>query len=175
VNCSNHGLCKYAGNNSFICVCEEYYGGITCQQNLLPCSQNPCLNNATCYQNTTIQNQTDYSYYCECDPRYYGSNCEYKIDVCQNETCSSNGVCKDVKSLPVCQCFVNFIGEKCQIETAKQKTIKTVTSTASIIAITILVLFYLLIILSDLSNMLCEIKKRRRRKAHVEKRLVYIP
>ena len=159
VNCSNHGLCKYVGNYSFVCACQGDYGGKTCQQNLLPCSQSPCLNNGTCYENSTSLNQTAYSYYCECNPLFYGTNCEYKIDVCINETCSSNGVCKDVNSIPTCQCFLNYYGDKCQSETSQQKTIKTVTSTATIIAIVFIVFFYSIVILNDIANYCIKPKK----------------
>ena len=178
VNCSNHGMCKYSGNGTFTCACQGDYGGKTCQQNLLPCSQSPCLNNGTCYQNSTSLNQTADSYYCECSPLYYGTNCEYKIDVCQNETCSSNGVCKDVNSIPTCQCFLNYYGDKCQTESSQQKTIKTVTSTASIIAIATLVAFYSLIVISDLMNFFCispTNDKSSKNIVYNERKLVYVP
>ena len=153
VNCSNHGLCKYAGNYSFVCVCQQNYVGKTCQQNLLPCSHNPCLNNATCYQNASTDD-----YFCECGALYFGANCEYKIDVCQNETCSSNGVCKDILDLPTCHCFSNYFGDKCQSETTQQKVIKIVTSTSTFIAIVIICLFYSIVVLNDIATLFIKSK-----------------
>lgn len=157
VNCSNNGMCKYGGNSTFICVCQADYGGKTCQQNLLPCSHSPCLNNATCFENTTDSglNSSSSSYYCSCQENYYGQNCEKKVNICVNETCSGNGVCKDVGNLPVCQCFALYSGTYCEVVSSQQKTIKTVTSTASIIAIVTLALFYSLIVLSDVLNLFC--------------------
>ena len=159
VNCSNNGLCKYAGNYTFICMCKQYYKGQTCQKSILPCSYNPCLNNASCYQNIT---GSEFS--CECSMYYYGPKCEYKINVCENETCSNNGYCRDVNHLPVCECFYMNSGNRCEIESAQKRAYKVIISTSSIIAISTVVAFYCLVLLNDviscLTNKATKIKKK---------------
>lgn len=32
VNCSSHGLCKFSGNFTFICLCNQDYAGAKCNQ-----------------------------------------------------------------------------------------------------------------------------------------------
>lgn len=171
MNCSNHGLCQYGGNNTFICVCESNYEGKQCQQFMSPCSHHPCLNNATCYD----ENLTDFK--CECQANYYGKNCENKIDICQNTTCSNNGYCKDVNNQPKCICFSMFSGDSCQNIDSRQKTARAIISTATVIAIASIFIFYGLVILNDLSNFCCRKPKKLKNPIKKEEPIsfVYVP
>ncbi|CAF1105149.1 unnamed protein product, partial [Brachionus calyciflorus] len=156
-NCSGHGQCKLAKDFKFICECFENYAGSNCASNTLPCWSNPCLYNGTC-----INNLTDSSYTCDCQKDFYfGKNCEFKKDVCVNETCSKNGNCYDENNKPKCQCFSKYSGEKCEIESEELKIIKNVISVSSIIAIIIIVVTYLSLILSDLTNFWIKINPKK--------------
>lgn len=146
-NCSNHGNCTYSTSNKFVCKCEDYFSGQSCQADIRPCSAKPCLNNGTC-----IQNLTSGSFRCECGSIYEGIYCQIKKDICQNETCSKKGNCVDVENKPKCSCFSLYFGDKCEIESNEKKIIKSVVSTASIIAIITLVIFYLSCFCCDLSS-----------------------
>lgn len=150
-NCSSNGLCSYiTSTNSFGCECDEYFSGSSCQIDLRPCSSNPCLNNGTCIQNIThISNPT---YFCECDKYFEGSVCQNKIDLCQNQTCSKQGNCIEVNNEPVCVCHNLYEGDECEIQSATLITVKKVISTASIIAIAMIILFYSMFVVSDILN-----------------------
>lgn len=164
VNCSSNGLCKFSSNNTFVCECLANYAGHTCAQDIRPCSHSPCLNNATCLptNNSSINpNITNSAYECMCAKNFYGTNCEYKINICENERCSGNGICVDENDVAVCNCFWLYSGDKCEIESQTQKKIKQTAITTSIIAIVILVLFYVLVILSDVLNFFCKKSTRR--------------
>ena len=168
LNCSSNGFCKNsASGNALVCDCNQYFVGPACQIDLRPCSSNPCLNNGTCVQNITdISNPT---YFCECDKYYEGSVCQNKIDLCQNQTCSKQGNCIEVNNEPVCSCHYLFEGSNCESESQTLKTVKSLISTASVIAILTIVFFYSLIIASDVLNIF--IKKNRREEKNKEEEL----
>ena len=157
VNCSKKGLCKFDSiKNKFICSCfSAFISGYACQIDTRPCSNNPCLNNATCVDDS---NSNSYSFKCLCNEFYYGNFCESKIDVCQNETCSSNGNCFDSNNSPECKCFSMYSGDNCESESNELKTIKTIISITVIIAIIIIISFYIIIALMDLTRYLCNKK-----------------
>ncbi|CAF1035290.1 unnamed protein product [Brachionus calyciflorus] len=154
-NCSNQGVCKYFKNvNKYKCDCDVGFFGESCQKDLNPCSSSPCLNEGLCL----IMNKS--SFKCECLSNYYtGDFCEKEIDLCQNETCSSQGRCSVQNKKPKCYCFNLFSGEKCQIESNDGKVIKQIIKTATIITIIILVSFFLILILIDVSNYFARGKK----------------
>jgi hypothetical protein len=147
LNCSNHGECVLNLNGKFVCNCEPNFAGSSCNVDKRICSSQPCMNNGTCED--IIDGQT-YSHNCTCAPFYYGTYCQFKEDVCKDEKCSSNGLCVDVQNEPTCKCFQYYSGTKCEIESKRIKTIKTIISTSSILAIIILACFYLTFIISDL-------------------------
>lgn len=157
-NCSNHGNCTFLNIKKYICKCEKFYSGQSCQVDLRPCSSKPCMNNGTC-----IQNLTSEIFSCNCGEFYEGVNCEIKKNVCQNETCSKNGNCKDFDNQPKCSCFSLFLGDKCEIESNEKKIVKSVVTTASLIAIIVLTLFCLSCICCDLLS-LCGFGKNRLQK-----------
>lgn len=160
VNCSSNGMCKYTGNKTFSCECQANFAGKTCQQDIRPCSHSPCLNNGTCVANNTSTGANNQSYICECSEFYYGKSCEYKTDVCANETCSGNGNCNDENSVATCKCFAMYSGDHCEIESQQKKTIQQVSTTTSIIAIITLVVFYGLVLLSDILDFCCIHKEK---------------
>lgn len=180
VNCSSNGVCKYTGNKTFSCECKANYAGQTCQQDIRPCSHSPCVNNGTCVSNvTSTSNSNNQSYICDCPEFYYGKNCEQKVDVCQNETCSGNGNCMDVNSVPKCSCFAMYSGNHCEIESQQKKTLQQVSATTSIIAIVTLVIFYGLVVLSDILDFCCihkdKFKPTNKKIRNInKKKLVYI-
>lgn len=143
-NCSNRGLCVLSEDRTFKCSCDKNYVGKSCETDSRPCSHKPCLNNATCVDS----NSNDFT--CLCTEYYEGSRCENQIDLCKNETCSGNGNCiikSDYKTK--CECFKYFNGEKCSIEEEQLKTIKSVISTASVIAIFMIIVTYLFVFMLD--------------------------
>ena len=62
-------------------------------------------------------------------------------------------------AVAVCECFQMYSGEKCQIESAKMKVIKTTIRFTSILAIIIILCFYLLFFVVDLLNFYTKRKK----------------
>lgn len=160
-NCSQNGICKYLQiYDKFSCNCDSFFSGTTCSSDTRPCSKNPCLNNGTCVQNLTDPTQT--SYYCECGVYYKGKKCESKINVCENETCSGHGSCVDENNEPKCKCFNSFYGKQCETMSEGLVRIKAVTSFATITAIIIICLFYLMFIAMDLTRIYL-IEKRYKR------------
>ena len=166
VNCSNHGTCKFdSTGNKFVCICDDYFTGTACQTDSRACSSNPCLNNATCvdvYSNSTSNNSSlgSWTFSCECQKSYEGVFCQNKINICANETCSSNGVCEDVNNVPKCKCFSMYDGEKCNIQSSELKAVKTMISMTSVIAIIVLICFYLIILIMDLIEYWARSKRR---------------
>ena len=85
-----------------------------------------------------------------------------------------------MNDVATCKCHSMFSGIHCEIESSQQKTIKSVSSTTSIIAIVMIVAFYTLILISDLLNFFCGIdpnsggRKIKKVKRTNVKKLVYI-
>ena len=149
VNCSRNGLCSFSQIDSkVVCSCYQFYAGPACSIDTRPCSSNPCLNEGMCIQNLT--NPNEFSYHCDCGLFYEGSLCEYKRDVCKNETCSGNGNCVDFNNSPKCICFSSYEGESCESIKDYFKIRKIIVKATTIIAICVLVCFYLIFLLMDL-------------------------
>ncbi len=92
-NCSNRGQCSLNDENKFICKCEMFYTGDSCQTDVRACSAKPCQNNGTCIE-VSKPGQEINDYACNCSsPFYSGLRCEIKFNVCWNKTCSMNGKC----------------------------------------------------------------------------------
>lgn len=112
---------------------------------------------------------------CLCDKHYSGRYCESKIDICQNETCSGNGRCVDARNQVKCDCFNMYLGDKCETKSNELKTIQAFISTASIIAIISVVLFYVCIILMDLERICKRDKNKNKIKRNISvKKYIYI-
>lgn len=185
VNCSNNGLCKYGGNSTFICACNQNFTGSTCDQSLLPCSYHPCVNNGECYDystdplllaanNITFISSVNSSYICKCANYYYGTKCESKINMCANVTCSFNGICYEKNNTAVCRCFQQYSGAYCEIISSQQKTIKNVASFTTNFAIAIILVFFALVFLTDLIDFFCGMNAYQKKKPSVIKKVVYI-
>ena len=148
-NCSQNGVCAYSQSlNKFICSCNSFFAGTQCEKDTRPCSLNHCFNNGTCIQNLTDPSSP--SYYCSCSKYYTGSLCETKIDICQNESCSGQGKCYDLNNEPVCKCYNSYFGNKCEKMSETLVTTKKIISTASYIAMSLIISFYLTIVSMDL-------------------------
>lgn len=130
VNCSNNGRCNFDITlNAFYCVCDSIYSsGSACQLDTRPCSSNPCLNNASCFDysnflNNNLSIMTNTTFNCLCDKYHEGLYCESKIDLCKNETCSGNGICQDLNNKPTCKCFSLYLGEKCDQQSSELRAV----------------------------------------------------
>ena len=161
-NCSNNGVCQLdPSTQKLLCTCDQYFTGSKCNIDTRPCSYGPCLNNATCI-NTNL---TSPGYLCECNQFYTGTNCETQIDLCQNETCSSNGKCSIVDNKPECKCFQYYSGDNCKTQSQTLVVIKSFIETTSIIAIILIIAFYMIIVISDvLKFLVCNKEKRFKKK-----------
>ena len=153
LNCSNKGVCSFnPDTNKLFCLCKSaYLIGDSCQIDTRPCSSNPCLNNGSC--SDIRNNNSTLEFKCSCGRFYEGIYCESKIDVCKNETCSGNGKCEDVNSQAKCKCFSMFLGERCEAKSEELVKIQSVISTATLIAIIAVGLFYCTFIAMDISKM----------------------
>lgn len=165
VNCSNRGDCKYYSNTTFTCNCYANYTGRICSVNTDPCEYMPCLNNGTC-----VPTSSNSSYYCECGASYYGGNCEQSVDFCElaNETCSGNGYCSSQNAVINCTCFNSFTGEHCQIKSRQLQIKQALISTATIIAIIAIFVFYTIFITMDIMKYSC-----RKTKIHKKSKTIF--
>lgn len=166
VNCSNHGICYSDPVTNVIgCICDQNFTGSACATDIRACSSSPCLNEGLCID--LFNNQTDsFSYQCNCTQYYSGANCDTKIDICAGQECSNHGTCTDTNHTAVCDCYSNYSGDQCEIESESLKTAKKVIQSTSIIAIITLIMFYLLFVCSDIHTWYVgRNRKRRERKA----------
>ena len=153
VNCTNRGSCVFdLLNNKYKCACSQHYSGLSCQSDSRACSLNPCLNNGTCVDvnSNTTTNRSSSGFSCECQKEYSGVYCQNKINICANETCSGNGYCEDIDNKPKCKCFNMYEGENCNIQSSQLIAIKAFIKMSSILAIIVIICFYLVILLMDL-------------------------
>ena len=157
-NCSNNGQCAYSLSlKAFTCMCSPNYKGVSCSTDIRPCSYRPCLNSGVCNEMTNV------TFKCACSNMFYGDLCQYKVDLCKNRTCSGNGVCmvnSTMQNETYCDCFSLYSGADCEIESDVLKAIKAIISTASILAIIILISFYVLIVIMDITKYFCCIKNK---------------
>jgi hypothetical protein len=151
-NCSNQGICILNSLQQYICECNQYRTGKSCQSDTRPCSSNPCLNNGLCID---TNNQT-LSFQCICSNSslFYGTYCENKMDLCLNSAiCFQNqGYCKMNGSQPVCKCIMGYSGVNCEILSTFLVVRKVVLTTASIVAIAVISCFMITIIGFDFTK-----------------------
>ena len=167
-NCSNNGVCQMdVSLLKLVCSCNDYFTGSGCNIDSRPCSNSPCLNNATCIN----MNSTAKSYLCQCNEFYTGTNCESSIDLCQNETCSSNGKCSMIDYKPKCKCYQYYAGDKCEIQEQALATIKKIANIAMILAILIISFFCVLVLMSDMFKFVICRKKYRKKNYKLKKQL----
>ncbi len=149
-NCSNQGICLLNSDQKFICQCNLYKTGSTCQKDTRPCISSPCLNFGIC---NDVKNGSSFQCTCQSD-LYYGVFCENKIDLCKNSSiCFNNqGYCIMNKSQAVCKCKTGYSGVNCEIISTNLAFRKSIISVTTIITIIILVFFILLIIFFDFTK-----------------------
>jgi hypothetical protein len=147
-NCSNQGTCKLDSQmQNNICECNANFMGKSCQKDQRPCSQsNKCLNNGTCINSQDLTSSS-----CQCleNGPFYGQYCENMRNLCVHVECSSRGYCIQNQSKTRCKCYVGYGGENCEIESNSVKVVKSIQWTTTIICILCILIFWLLIIGSD--------------------------
>ena len=150
-NCSQNGQCILdPSSQMYSCNCLTNFVGTSCQSDVRPCSKYPCLNNGTCIN---VDTNDLLSFKCECQYPYYGVFCEVKGNLCENITCSSHGYCWADEKQAQCKCFIDFYGDNCENVTVFIKIIKNVRITSLLICLTCISLFWLIIVLNDVSNL----------------------
>ena len=168
-NCSNQGICVLDSNQQYICQCNQYRTGLSCQSDTRPCSSGPCLNNGIC---SNINNET--SFQCTCQMNlYYGQYCENKIDLCLNNStkCIKNqGYCVMNSTQAICKCFSDFSGPNCEIESTSYVVRKSFINAATIIAIVVMVCFAIMIFCFDYTKYFALPKMKKK---HAKKRFLF--
>jgi hypothetical protein len=157
-NCSNQGVCVINSQQQYICQCNQYRTGVSCQSDTRPCSSGPCLNNGTC---SNINNDT--SFQCTCQNElFYGRHCENLINLCLNSTiCTQNqGHCQINGTQPMCKCFKGYSGANCETISASLVITQSIISASTIIAIAVLTCFALMVFVFDYTKF-CLMKKKK--------------
>ena len=173
-NCSNNGICKKNGTN-YICECFKNFTGQSCHIDKRPCSNSICFNSGICIE--CFENiSKEYFFKCLCRPLFYGELCQFKTKVCENVTCSNNGYCVDNSSVPNCICFKNYFKEDCSEMTIEFKMEKKIIKLTSIMAIIIVIIFYILCFAMDFSKKYCTLSKKTKNinKVVSKKKYIYI-
>lgn len=111
--CNGHGRCNVTNPNNFLiqCHCDQDSTGYYCQE-YNACYNNPCRNNASCYDIQDGFNSYDYN--CSCQPGYTGKNCTDIIDYCKSNPCQNNNPCNSSFNAYTCQCSMAYYGTHCQ-------------------------------------------------------------
>ena len=167
-------MCVVNSQQQYVCQCNQYRTGVSCQSDTRPCSSGPCLNNGTC---SNINNDT--SFQCTCQNElFYGIHCENLINLCLNSTiCTQNqGHCQINGTQPMCKCFKDYSGTNCEIISASLVITKSIISASTIIAIAVLTCFALMVFLFDYTKF-CLVKNKKQIKMLQPeiKRFNYIP
>ena len=74
---------------------------------VLECSSDPCLNGATCLEETN-------NYVCICQFGYEGDRCETYINFCDSTPCENGATCEDFIGGYQCVCVQGYEGENCE-------------------------------------------------------------
>ncbi|XP_055384716.1 uncharacterized protein LOC129614250 isoform X2 [Condylostylus longicornis] len=65
------GKCELTATN-FKCICQSGYIGVTCEQRLKPCSDNPCEGRGECFEKND-------DFFCRCHAWWEGKRCERRM------------------------------------------------------------------------------------------------
>jgi len=109
--------CLYGGTcidglDHFMCICPEWYAGLTCSERIDPCSSpTTCANNGNCLINF---DNKPFGYSCQCLPGFTGSMCEINVDDCISHPCKY-GRCIDQVNGFICHCYDGFDGILCDV------------------------------------------------------------
>lgn len=68
------------------------FGFVRCEQDIDECESNPCLNNATCWDQVGL-------YSCNCSANYTGVNCEVLVSVWKMFKCDAENVVQAVSCM----------------------------------------------------------------------------
>jgi len=95
-------------------TCPNQSLGLSCNISSDPCSMmQPCLNLATCYQNTSVP----LGYICLCVAGFSGVNCEVDNRFCTSDsTCLYGGSCNETLNDTGCTCPTGKIGNYCEYQ-----------------------------------------------------------
>jgi hypothetical protein len=149
-NCSNQGICELNSFEQYVCQCNQFRMGASCQTDSRPCSSSPCLNKGTC-SNVMDNNKT--SFRCNCEKNlYFGVHCEHHVNLCSNNTeiCFNNqGYCIMNGTKPMCKCFMDYSGNNCEIMSTSLVVKKAIINVSTITAIIVIVCFIIMIISFD--------------------------
>ena len=147
-NCSNQGTCGLNEANKLVCKCEEFFTGDSCETDTRACSYFPCQNGANCTE-VIVPNGLN-TFNCTCNSSiYYGDRCQMKVDICEGISCSFNGKCFNIMNVPVCKCFINYNGTRCELKSEALKAIESTISCMSIVAICLIGIFFVMIMAMD--------------------------
>lgn len=95
------------------CTCNPGFEGEDCSEKFNPCSEEPCLNNATCIPNSAED------YYCDCTQlsgAYGGKNCGQTV-TCADKPCGNNFISCNDKTPDgsiECICESPWVGDRCE-------------------------------------------------------------
>ncbi|XP_033123680.1 deleted in malignant brain tumors 1 protein-like [Anneissia japonica] len=111
-----NGYC-YLGTSSYDyhCACYEGWSGDVCDEEIVGCGLDPCLNGGLC---ESISDNGDYK--CDCLYAWIGTHCETERNGCNLYPCLNNGDCIDIDAGGyTCNCMTGYSGGNCEIvETA---------------------------------------------------------
>uniref|UniRef100_A0A3B3TT28 Delta-like 2 homolog (Drosophila) n=1 Tax=Poecilia latipinna TaxID=48699 RepID=A0A3B3TT28_9TELE len=97
-----HGSCL----QPWQCACQPGWGGRFCDKDLSVCSQQPCLNGATCL----MEDSGDFR--CLCPDGFHGPTCRKRKGPCLQR---SGATCVDGVNRFSCLCPVGFSGRFCTV------------------------------------------------------------
>ncbi|CAF1343882.1 unnamed protein product [Adineta ricciae] len=91
--------------------CNSSYVGSFCNISVNLCNTQPCENNGTCIENSSLTG----GYSCRCLSNFNGSNCEYDYQICRPDTCLYNSKCIEMNLTSFfCNCSQGYTGDHCQ-------------------------------------------------------------
>ncbi|XP_075544524.1 cadherin-related tumor suppressor fat [Dermacentor variabilis] len=97
-------------SRSFACSCPSGFSGDQCQDQLDPCSPNPCADGAPC------QPDIEAGFRCTCPPDRQGPRCKSpRQESCASSPCKNGGSCREAPGGSFfCLCRLGFKGSLCE-------------------------------------------------------------
>ncbi|KAH7968787.1 hypothetical protein HPB52_011289 [Rhipicephalus sanguineus] len=97
-------------SRSFACSCPSGFSGDQCQDQLDPCSPNPCADGAPCHPDIEA------GFRCMCPPNRQGPRCEsQRQESCSSSPCKNGGSCREAPGGSFfCLCRLGFKGSLCE-------------------------------------------------------------